>query len=1294
MKKYFFVLTLCSMNLAVVPGAEAQRISIVVNRGSYATVVAAASDEANVKWNDGQDEDDTICSECFAAMELQHYLGKIIGASVDEPIPMLDDEAISTQGNIILIGNLQSNQVIKAWSKKLAVDENTFAGLGPEGYILKTIEDGPGNQQILVIGGRSRIGTLYGVYGLLYRLGVRWLSPGEIGEEVPPMALESLPYLDVVDKPAFCLRGFHAWEYRGDPDFFNWMARNRMNCWCIENKDHPGLRKRGIQMIVPNGHALQSRFIGPDKDYPYNHPAFTSDEEFSPDPYPLSTAYAGDANEDGRLSYSEAHPEWFGLHGGTRSFHMYDDFGDNFCSSNPYACDELMKKIVTELAEGQWQDADSINFWTLDGGRWCECESCQALGTPTDKTLLLVHRLCLEMKRARQEGRLHRDVSIFFTIYLETIQPPTRPLPDDFDYQCCIGTYYPINRCYVHSLTDPACTETNVSFVSHLKGWTTDPPRYYRGQLLIGEYYNVSGFKCLPILFHRTMASDIPYYYDLGARYMDYMHVTTKNWGTLSLTNYQFARMLWDPYLDSQALRKDYLAKRYGPAADRMYDLYQKLDTALCNANQLKYRLPYLLNQDAENLFPDKHMKYEATHFDTDDGPDLVEMVQAIDEGLAILAQVQAEDLPGRIQARLAEDGGPLQYAAHTLHFYDVLVRMTRSIHAGQRDEAAQWLPEMKRLGELLENDTESTKWSSSHANADNALVASQADGAYHRFLEELEPLPETYVRDLNRDKPLIITGSEFRGGGMNLHGKGIWLHDTVYSEQGNYLYSKSAGYDRMKIGVWIPSIPDVPLTFQLVGMSCPVQGESDVPFRILWDHQELFSGRGGYPEGKLTSHSFEVPVEKLQAGLHILQIENITLGGQLGNRPWFGVDRVEFHTSRAVRSADIRPDAAVVPADTEGLDYTIKLETVLKTPSDEYWWFHPRVAAVPGMGEKSAPRIVMSMQKELILSDFYSGLYVLSTNDRGASWTEPDERAELAWRKLDGGITLSVADPTPGWHVPTGKLLIFGCTVHYQNGHQISPQPGVTSYTIHDPIAGTWSPWQEIRMPDREDFFCSRSACSQWLTEPDGTLLIPIYFSRESAVASVAVMRCSFDGKMVRYLELGNEMKLNVPQSLCEPSITFFQGRYYLTIRNEEKGYVTVSDDGLHFASIKPWTFDDGGDLGSYNTQQHWVTHSDALFLSYTRRGADNDHIPRHRAPLFIAQVDAETLCVIRRTERLLIPENNAMLGNFGAAAIDEKESWVTVGEYVLTQPKREASVFAARIIWSKPNCLANHVR
>src|SRR5690606_32354449 len=127
-----------------------------------------------------------------------------------------------------------------------------------------------------------------------------------------------------------------------------------------------------------------------------------------------------------------------------------------------------------------------------------------------------------------------------------------------------------------------------------------------------------------------------------------------------------------------------------------------------------------------------------------------------------------------------------------------------------------------------------------------------------------------------------------------------------------------------------------------------------------------------------------------------------------------------------------------------------------------------------------------------------------------------------------------------------------------------------------------------------------------------------------------VTVLRCTFDGTTLRYQAQGNELGINdTTRGLGEPSLTKYQNEYFLTIRNDLRGFVTRSKDGMHFEEIKSWKFDDGTDLGSYNTQQHWVTHSNALFLVYTRRGANNDHVARNRAPLFMAQVDPERLCV-----------------------------------------------------------------
>jgi hypothetical protein len=52
-----------------------------------------------------------------------------------------------------------------------------------------------------------------------------------------------------------------------------------------------------------------------------------------------------------------------------------------------------MKNFVQAIIDEPCKDADIIRMWTVDHGKWCQCSTCKALGTPTDCNLLLAHRL-------------------------------------------------------------------------------------------------------------------------------------------------------------------------------------------------------------------------------------------------------------------------------------------------------------------------------------------------------------------------------------------------------------------------------------------------------------------------------------------------------------------------------------------------------------------------------------------------------------------------------------------------------------------------------------------------------------------------------------------------------------------------------------------------------------------------------------------------------------------------------------------------------------------------------------
>jgi len=700
---------------------------IVVNYGSYSNVEAAANSEAAVNWLDAGTEDDSVCTESFAALELQKYLRLLTGRTDDFPI--VDDD-MPFKGDAILVGCPANNAAVRAAGKDLGLDPGKLAGLGAEGYMIRGPAVSAGRTLVVVAGG-GRVGTLYGVYDLLHRLGCRWFAPGTVHEEIPARKNGTLfaePF-EVSESPAFRIRGFHAWENRGNTDFLLWMARNRMNYWCLEQSDHPFMHKLGIRMAA-GGHDAENLFVGPQAQYPYDHPVFDGDEKFPKDPYPLSPEYKGDVDGDGKLSRFEAHPEWYAFYGGKRIPGIKSEFGVNFCTSNKHALDEFFGNYIRELVDGRYRDAAVVRFWTLDAGKWCECEQCKALGTPTDRNLLLVHRLERDIARARADGRINRPLTIRFLIYSDVIAPPTRPLPEGFNYDVNVGTFYPINRCYVHVLSDPACS-VNTRFVERLRGWALDPERLFHGQLEIGEYYNVSGFKCLPIVHMHSMAADIPYYRKAGASDFQYMHAMTSRWGTTALTNWQMSRQAWDPRADCDALWSDYFANRYGPIADRMKKFYQLLEPMLNNVNELKYGLARRLDRGAKDLFPNDHLRYSSGTGTTCQGPTLTEILGHARECRNLIDGVMvAGGIPDRIRARLSEDERRFTYGERTVKYFDACARAFQLARDGKREDAGKALGEAKELANLLRSDKESASTASSHANATDTFAASYATGA------------------------------------------------------------------------------------------------------------------------------------------------------------------------------------------------------------------------------------------------------------------------------------------------------------------------------------------------------------------------------------------------------------------------------------------------------------------------------------------------------------------------------------------------------------------------------------
>jgi hypothetical protein len=353
-------------------------------------------------------------------------------------------------------------------------------------------------------------------------------------------------------------------------------------------------------------------------------------------------------------------------------------------------------------------------------------------------------------------------------------------------------------------------------------------------------------------------------------------------------------------------------------------------------------------------------------------------------------------------------------------------------------------------------------------------------------------------------------------------------------------------------------------------------------------------------------------------------------------------------------------------------VDYTVQLDVIREDYDGVHCWVHPRAGIVP-QPSGQPPAVVLTMQQLWLKgSDVFGPLNEMRTDDLGRTWKGPVEHATaLGQRSEPDGVTVGACDFWPKWHAKSDKLLGIGHTVRYRNNAVMAERARETQFAVYDPVARTWTPWKPLAMPAEARFYNAGAGCVQRVDLPNGDILLPVYLKgRGEREYRTAVMRCTFDGRELTFREIGREIAVPGGRGVYEPSLARVGDRFFITLRADDTAYVASSRDGLNFDAPRRWMWDDGTDLGSYNTQAHWVTHGDALFLVYTRRGALNDHVFRHRAPLFIAQVDPEKLTVMRATERILVPEHGARLGNSGVTEISENETWVTVAEWMQTNP------------------------
>lgn len=369
-----------------------------------------------------------------------------------------------------------------------------------------------------------------------------------------------------------------------------------------------------------------------------------------------------------------------------------------------------------------------------------------------------------------------------------------------------------------------------------------------------------------------------------------------------------------------------------------------------------------------------------------------------------------------------------------------------------------------------------------------------------------------------------------------------------------------------------------------------------------------------------------------------------------------------------------------------------IERQTIWRGRDGGTTWFHPRVCAIPGRRRA----LFMTLQS-ISGSDYFGPVHWSVSHDLGKNWSDPRPIPGMGRVTNPDGVEEGACDTVPEYHPQTRTVLAMAHNVYYKDGKLTRPAERRWPVYIVRDSAGRWSGLRKLEWNNPDASAMYTSGCSQRVTLATGDILVPLsYAPLGRADRAVCTALCSFDGRTLKIQRTGNEHRLAVKRGLLEPSLAVVAGRYYMTIRAEDnRGYVTVSGDGLQWERIRPWSWDDGSPLTLSTTQQRWLAHSDGLWLVYTRKDPSNVNVMRWRAPLYVAQVDLKKLQLIRATERIVFPisadgvnspKDVAHLGNFHVNAATQDFSLVTAGETIPAHGFR-GDTLAARIYWTRPN-------
>ena len=499
----------------------------------------------------------------FAANELSHWIGAITDRNV--PVLMADEPTRGAEMRLI-VG-------VSAAKELFPADEKAIGRT--DGFAVRTLETN-GVRNVYLLGTCAR-GVQNAVYEFLSRNSdIVWYRPNpKIGTIYSKMPAFKVTEADFIDVPKSVFRNWRWGGETGRSPYLHhsaWEARNRMNAML----DCPA-KFAPMQANLGRGHGF-IRYANPKRNF-------------------------------------ETHPEWFTFFKGERTpktgwvcFLAGDALVDEYVAN--------MKKEIEAAFPGVPPKKVKVDFFNLSGAdNWevCECEKCRAPFTcPNGKVLQPDDRafrsaqcfafLNAVAKRIRKE---YPNVTIGQYAYYITTTPPPFKLEPNIRIQFC-----PYGEDVKRPISDDGA---NAYWCKDLDGWgKVCPKTVYRTYMGCNNAYPRQLEYIMQTNCQYCMARPLPmreFTSEVGGdEFMPFRGTWVKplQWDMNAMEMWLECRIWWNPDVDLEALRRDYVRRVYRTAAepmmawhDLMRDAYysDKMSSIFNGVSSVPYTRHYLVDK-------------------------------------------------------------------------------------------------------------------------------------------------------------------------------------------------------------------------------------------------------------------------------------------------------------------------------------------------------------------------------------------------------------------------------------------------------------------------------------------------------------------------------------------------------------------------------------------------------------------------------------------------------------------------------------------------------------------------